>query len=165
MAGGLFVLIFVFMGSLMSKNYQDYQADILPNLLVEMANQSRTVNHLSELKPSPLLKKAAQLKAQDMVKNGYFAHTSPDGKTPWYWFQKVSYKYLYAGENLAVNFDDNQEVNDAWLNSTLHRANILSKRFTEIGIAAAEGIYKGNKSTFVVVMFAVPSSSSSISAK
>jgi len=53
-----------------------------------------------------LLEQAAQLKANDMAEKGYFAHTSPDGKTPWEWLKDVSYPFLAAGENLAVNFLD-----------------------------------------------------------
>ena len=48
-----------------------------------------------------------------------------------------------AGENLAVNFSDSQDVTNAWMNSPEHRANILNGDFTQIGIATAQGTYKG----------------------
>jgi hypothetical protein len=96
------------------------------------------------------------MKANDMAAKSYFAHTSPEGLTPWYWFKKAGYVFSYAGENLAVNFRETQDVENALLASPTHRANILDPHFTEIGIATAEGIYKGNTATFVVESFGKP---------
>jgi len=129
---------------------------IIPSELTELTNSSRKQANLEELKENPLLTIAAQLKANDMAKNGYFAHTSPDHKTPWFWLKLAGYNYLYAGENLAVKFTKSESVSNAWMNSQTHRNNILGKQFTEIGIATAEGTYKGKKVTFVVQMFGTP---------
>ena len=109
------------------------------NALVDETNQKRVANGLPDLQVSPLLTAAAQEKANDMATKGYFAHTSPQGLTPWYWFEQVGYSFDYAGENLAVNFSDSQDVTDAWMNSPEHRANILSANFTQIGMATAQG--------------------------
>ncbi len=109
------------------------------NALVDETNQSRVANGLPDLQVSPLLQAAAQEKANDEATKGYFAHTSPQGLTPWYWFQQVDYNFDYAGENLAVNFSDSGDVTTAWMNSPEHRANILSTDFTQIGIATAQG--------------------------
>ena len=126
------------------------------NALVDETNQGRVVNGLPDLQVSPLLQAAAQEKASDMASKGYFAHTSPQGLTPWYWFQQVGYNFDYAGENLAVNFSDSQDVTTAWMNSPEHRANILSTDFTQIGIATAQGMYEGQLTTFVVEEFGTP---------
>ena len=129
---------------------------ILPNSLVDETNATRVSDDLSSLKPSALLEAAARDKANDMAKNGYFAHTSPTGITPWYWFEKVGYNFEYAGENLAINFIDSKDVMNAWMNSPEHRANILDSNFTQIGIATAEGTYEGRPATFVVQLFGTP---------
>jgi hypothetical protein len=126
------------------------------NALVDETNQSRVTNNLPDLQVSPLLQAAAQEKANDMATKGYFAHTSPQGLTPWYWFQQVGYNFDYAGENLAVNFSDSQDVTDAWMNSPEHRANILSTDFTQIGIATAQGVYNGAPAIYVVEEFGTP---------
>ena len=55
------------------------------------------------LAKSDMLQEAAEKKAQDMIENNYFAHTSPQGKTPWHWVEESGYDYRYAGENLAIN--------------------------------------------------------------
>jgi hypothetical protein len=126
------------------------------NALVDETNQNRVANGLPDLQVSPLLQMAAQDKANDMATKGYFAHTSPQGLTPWYWFQQVGYNFDYAGENLAVNFSDSENVTTAWMNSPEHRANILSADFTQIGIATAQGVYEGEPTTFVVEEFGAP---------
>lgn len=130
---------------------------VLPDALINQTNKIRSEDGLVTLTINPLLTDAARAKANDMVENGYFAHTSPAGITPWYWFQKVGYTFQYAGENLAVNFLDSSDVTTAWLNSPLHRKNILDGRFTEIGIAAAQGTYKDKDNVvFVVEFFGTP---------
>ena len=141
----------------------DLLASVLPSFLVDLANADRSANNVGTLKVNPKLVFAAEEKAKDMVSRGYFAHNSPDGVTPWHWIAKAEYDFAYAGENLAVNFDDSALVNDAWMNSPSHRTNILNGKFTEIGIAAIEGEYKGRKTMFVVQMFGTPAAPRALS--
>lgn len=129
---------------------------VIPDSLVVLANNNRVQNKLNSLAQNTVLQMAAQKKANDMAAKGYFAHTSPDGKSPWFWFKEVGYDFQYAGENLAVNFVDSQDVDTAWMNSPGHRANILNGKFTEIGIATAKGYYNGRETIFVVQMFGKP---------
>lgn len=136
--------------------YSNIFSSILPSVLVDLTNNDRSENNVSALKVNPLLELAAQLKAQDMATKGYFEHTSPEGLTPWFWLQKVGYRWSGAGENLAVNFSDSSDIENAWMNSSGHRANILDNRFSEIGIATAKGIYKGQEAIFVVQFFGRP---------
>lgn len=143
------------LGNIVLKN-TGLLASIQSAFLVDLANQDRVKESLSALNTNPVLVEAAQRKANDMAEKSYFAHTSPEGITPWFWFGDVGYQYLYAGENLAVNFTESIDVHEAWLNSPTHRKNILDGRFTEIGIATAQGFYKGRKATFVVQMFGRP---------
>lgn len=129
---------------------------VLPSVLVDLANDDREDEGFPALSISPVLEEAAQLKANDMAEKGYFAHTSPEGLAPWYWLDEAGYRYFAAGENLAVNFSDSKNVEEAWMDSPSHRANILSNNFTEIGIATARGEYKGRETVFVVQMFGRP---------
>ncbi len=131
-------------------------ANIAVNVLVDLTNDARLAYNESPLVRSATLEEAAKLKGADMVKYGYFAHNSPTGVTPWHWFKQAGYLFLYAGENLAINFTESRAVNDAWLASPLHRANMLDVNFREIGIATVEGVYQGNPTTFVVQMFGTP---------
>jgi hypothetical protein len=129
---------------------------ILANALVDETNQNRVANDVPPLTESPTLDEAAQEKANDMATNNYFAHTSPSGLSPWYWFEQVGYGFTYAGENLAVNFSDSQDVTNAWMNSTEHRENILNPNFTQIGMATATGTYEGHPAVYVVEEFGTP---------
>lgn len=135
-----------------------YLAEIFSTVLVKQTNEERVDNNLSTLRTSALLTKAAQLKANDMAEKGYFSHNTPDGKDSWYWFTLAGYAYAYAGENLAVNFTDSSDVTRAWMQSPDHRANIVNGNFQEVGIATAEGTYKGKSTTFVVQLFGTPAS-------
>ena len=132
-------------------------AAVVAAALVDLANADRTNDGLTTLSIDPTLQKAAQMKADDMASKSYFAHNSPDGHDPWYWFTQAGYSFSYAGENLAVYFSDSSDVNTAWMNSTEHRANILNPNFTAIGIATAQGIYQGQQTVFVVQEFGTPS--------
>ncbi len=134
-------------------NSETLVSSILPSVIVNYTNSERKDAKLPPLIESETLARAAQMKAEDMVKGGYFAHNSPDGRTPWYWFEQVSYNYVNAGENLAVHFTDSSDVVEAWMNSPAHRANILNGDFREIGVGAAKGIYEGFDTVFVVQLF------------
>lgn len=137
-------------------NGSNMLATVISNSLVDITNEDRVENGLRTLTPDPVLARAAQLKADDMAAKSYFAHTSPEGVTPWHWLAQAGYTFSYAGENLAVNFSDSVDVGEAWMNSPGHRANILNGRFTEIGIATAEGVYEGKATIFVVQFFGKP---------
>ena len=130
-----------------------YMASVLPSVLDDLTNQNRQVQNLPILSVSPVLNKVAELKANDMAQKGYFAHTSPEGKAPWYWFDQAGYNYEYAGENLAVDFTDSVDVARAWMNSPKHKANILKNAYTEIGTAIATGTYQGHATVFVAQEF------------
>lgn len=160
--GRLFALLVIFIveaafaASVFTFSRTDLLADIFPGALINEANNDRIKGDLVPLAVNPILVKAAKSKADDMASKGYFAHVSPEGKTPWYWLREAGYEFSYAGENLAVNFFDSQDLADAWMNSPLHRANIMNKNFTEIGIATSRGIYAGKETVFVVQFFGKP---------
>ena len=134
----------------------DMTATVLPAVLVDLTNNARTSNSEKPLVRNEVLDNAAKLKAENMASLGYFAHTSPTGITPWHWFNQAGYSFVYAGENLAINFTESVDVQNAWLNSPTHKANILSSKFTEIGIATFDGVYQGRPTTYVVQMFGSP---------
>lgn len=160
---GLAVLTLVILGAFAGTTYlaRDFigsggLAAVVTATLVDLANNDRKEESLGNLKINPILVEAAQAKADDMAEKGYFAHNSPEGLTSWHWFSEAGYSFSYAGENLAVNFSDSVDVEEAWMDSPTHRANIMNGKFTEIGIATAVGEYKGKETIFVVQMFGTP---------
>ena len=129
-------------------------ASVLPAALTTLTNADRAAEGISPVREDADLDKVAAAKAADMAAKGYFAHVSPSGKTPWDWLDEGGYQYTYAGENLAVDFTESKDVEEAWMNSPLHRANILKQQYTRVGIGVAEGIYQGKQVTFVAQFFA-----------
>lgn len=129
---------------------------VLPAVVTDATNAARADEQLSPLTRSAVLDQAAAMKAEDMADKGYFAHWSPEGVSPWHWFSEAGYRYVHAGENLAVHFTDSDAVVDAWLKSPSHRANIMNANYTEIGIGTASGRYEGYDTVFVVQLFGAP---------
>lgn len=154
------VLIFAFsidLTNLLNISESKYQTSaVLPSILAELTNNERVTSSLNILNQNELLNMAATMKAEDMAAKSYFAHISPEGRTPWSWLQDVNYVYEYAGENLAVNFSDSKYVTNAWMKSPTHAANILKSEYTEIGTGVATGTYNGRKSIFVAQVYAKP---------
>lgn len=126
---------------------------ILPGVIVDLTNDEREDLAVAPLARNVTLDEAARLKAEHMAQNQYFAHHSPDGVSPWYWFSQVGYNYLHAGENLAIHFSDSGEVVDAWMDSPSHRANIANGSYQEIGVGTARGNYQGFDTVYVVQLF------------
>jgi hypothetical protein len=156
--GLMFVLVILSFGianihALLWRHSDWLTSSILPAVVVDLTNDERGNDALHPLTRNGDLDRAAFLKAEDMAKNGYFAHFSPSGVSPWHWFDVVGYDYVHAGENLAVHFSDSDAVVDAWMNSPLHRANIMNGKYSEIGVGSAKGMYKGHETVFVVQLF------------
>jgi len=133
-----------------------YSSAITPQNIVDLTNQTRANLQLGKLTLNELLAGAAQAKANNMLAGQYFAHVSPAGRTPWSWIQDAGYRYAYAGENLAVHFTSTEGVQEGWMASPSHRANIVHPKYTEIGLGIAHGTYEGFETTFVVEMFGTP---------
>lgn len=135
---------------------------VLPAVVVDLTNDERSELAQAPLRRNSLLDEAARLKAEDMAKNSYFAHYSPDGVSPWHWFDEVSYVYAHAGENLAIHFKDSGAVVDAWMKSPAHKANIVNNKYTEIGVGTAKGKYDGFDTVFVVQLFGTPAMATNV---
>ena len=139
-----------------------FQSSIaVPEVLTEI-NSQRTEVNLLPLKLNDQLSEAAWEKAQDMMNRQYWSHNSPDGFEPWIFLDRVGYNYKFAGENLARNFSDTNQMVQAWMSSPTHKENILNPEYTEIGIAVLSGSYQDNPTTLVVNFFGKPLNSPNI---
>ncbi len=133
-----------------------YASSIKIDDLLLLTNKRREAAGLDDLKINYELSAAAQNKANDMFKKGYWAHVSPDGVEPWDFILAQKYDYSYAGENLAKNFGDSKEVVDAWYNSPSHKENLLNTHYVDVGFAVVNGTLDGYETTLVVQMFGRP---------
>lgn len=102
--------------------------------VIRLVNVERAKQGLSALTENTELSKVAQLKSQDMHDNKYFSHTSPTYGSPFDMMKKFGITYSSAGENIAMGYKTPAAVVEGWMNSSGHRANILSSSFTQIGI-------------------------------
>jgi len=133
------------------------EAFLTKNGVIALTNLQRQQNGLASLKDNPLLDKAAALKLKDMFTNQYFGHISTSGAGPDFWIEKSGYEYVMIGENLALgNFEDDQELIEAWMQSPGHRANILNQRYQEIGVAVGRGTFEGKLTWLAVQEFGLP---------
>lgn len=133
-----------------------YSSEITAQKVFDQTNSERAKLGLEPLTYSTVLSESAKAKAEDMFKYDYWAHNSPQGKTPWTFFNSVGYKYSVAGENLAKDFYDTDSLLAAWMNSPTHRENIVNVKYQEIGIAVVNGTLDGIKTTLVVQHFGTP---------
>lgn len=129
-------------------------AGINPVRVFEVTNSERKNNGSVILTWNDVLAKAADTKAKDMFLKQYFAHNSPEGKTPADLVSEAGYDYIKTGENLALGvFKDEDDLVKAWMDSPGHRENILNPKFRELGVAVVSGYYKGDKVIIAVQEF------------
>ena len=106
----------------------------LPDLIV--------FDGLSPLTLVAELYRCARVKSEDMHDAGYFSHESPTYGSPFDMMLSFGLSYAYAGENIAKGYGSAEAVVNAWMNSSGHRANILSANFTRLGVGyVADGGY------------------------
>ena len=108
--------------------------------LLDLINNFRAQNGQPALARNGKLDTAALSHSRDMANRGYFAHNSPEGSTPDQRIAAAGYSYSWWGENIyrsAPGDDSAQSAFTSWVNSSGHRANMLSSNFTQIGIGRA----------------------------
>lgn len=139
-------------------NVLGYASNITAADVVVMTNQERAKAGLPELTTNAKLNQAATAKAAHMFEQQYWAHVAPDGTQPWAFFKQANYSYRAAGENLARDFNNTDDMMKAWMASPTHRANIVNGRYQEIGVAVVDGTLLGTETTLVVQLFGSPMS-------
>lgn len=121
--------------------------------VVALTNRHRAEAGLVPLVPSARLAAAAQAHDDDMVRRGFFAHESPDGRSVADRVRAAGYDFRVVAENLAAGQRTAAEVVQGWLDSPGHRANLLHPDVREIGVAYAEG---GTYGTVWTQVFGTP---------
>lgn len=130
-----------------------HAANYTSQQVIALTNEDRAALGLEPVQADAQLMQAAMDKARDMFEKGYWDHYGPNGETPWQFIRAEGIQYTVAGENLGKGFSDVNKLNQAWLNSPAHRANIVKPEFNEIGVAVMDGTLEGKEVTLVVQMF------------
>ncbi|HEX5744482.1 MAG TPA: CAP domain-containing protein [Candidatus Saccharimonadales bacterium] len=160
------MLLIVFMGLLVNsvwsgKGVLGSTSDFSASSLLSDTNAERAKHGEPPLRLDARLSNAAQAKADDMIKYGYWSHTSPDGKTPWTFITQSGYRYQVAGENLAYGFASATDSVVGWMNSPEHRDNILNKAYRDVGfgVASSPNFMGHGPETIVVAEYGRPAES------
>jgi len=106
--------------------------------MLALINQTRFERGLPALVTDPQLQAAARDHSRDMFRRAYFAHETPDRKSPFERIHAAGIAYVMAGENIAYA-PDVDEAQTRLMASPPHRANITDADFKRVGI----GVYRG----------------------
>ncbi len=120
--------------------------------IISISNAARQEQGISPLKPQPQLMEAAAAKAKAMIAANSWSHNTPT-QTPWQFIDTTGYIYIIAGENLAKDFENAQDVVAAWLNSPSHRENLLNPEYSDTGVAVIEGSFQQKTNSTLVVQY------------
>lgn len=131
-----------------------YMTGKIQDEIFNLINDERRSVNVETVSMNPILERAAQAKAEDMIGKNYFAHKSPAGKMVWDTINREEYPYLYVGENLAMNFTSANSAHRALMQSPSHKKNILNSRYLDVGIAVVNGEINGKQTNVLVQVFA-----------
>lgn len=127
----------------------------MQKVLLKEVNAERRAAGLAPLRLDGKLEKAAQAHACDNARRHSISHESSDGSALQHRLKRVGYAFGVAAENTGRGFGSPERAVDWWMNSSGHRANILMKGISEIGIGIAESAAPDSRLHWVLV-FAKP---------
>ena len=104
--------------------------------VIRLVNIHRSVAGVGALEMNPLLRDAAQIRAQELP--ALFSHSRPGGREWHTVFGEVGLRPSGSGENIASGHTTPSAVVIGWMNSPAHRNNVLAGNFTQIGV----GVYQ-----------------------
>jgi uncharacterized protein YkwD len=110
--------------------------------MLRLVNQERMANGLAPLEADPEMAEVARRHSADMFARGYFAHNTPENKSPFERMRESEVKFRTAGENLALA-PTVPIAHTGLMNSPGHRANILKPQFGRVGIGILDGGRRG----------------------
>lgn len=110
--------------------------------MLELVNRERTAAGLRPVAPDPELTEVARRHSGDMFARSYFAHDTPEGRSPFDRMREGGVRFQTAGENLALA-PSLQVAHNGLMNSPGHRRNILDPQFGRLGIGILDGGMRG----------------------
>ncbi len=130
-----------------------------PKEIIKETNKLRKAQGLSPLVENKNLSLAAKARVNDMVHTGSFSHqiaTTTPGITYNTFIDDTGYKRGYSGENLARGYAKAKDVLKGFTDSPTHKANLLNKNYSDVGIAITKGKQNGKTVNYIVQMFGSP---------
>jgi len=130
--------------------------EALTQAMLGRVNAERRTARLSPLRLDPALTAAAQKHADDMLARSFYGHETPEGRTPLHRVKAAGYEPAAVAENVARGQYSVEEVMDGWMDSKVHRVNILGRDYAGIGLGFAHGINESGPATYWVQVFGRP---------
>ncbi len=121
--------------------------------LLNLINAERASHGLGPVRMSNVLMQVARAHSQDMIDRDFFDHTNPDGWGPGDRLDNAGYNWMTYGENIGGGYTSAELMSNGWMNSSGHRAIMLTPEFTEIGIGYVAGGFYGH---YWTALFATP---------
>lgn len=100
--------------------------------VLELVNEERAKAGVAPLTLDTSAQAAADTRAREIKSS--FSHTRPNGSSFSTALTEAGVNFRASGENIAYGQKSPEAVMNGWMNSSGHRANILNKNFTSIGI-------------------------------
>ena len=129
----LFIVCFCLLVTPSGAETFDFNDSVSKAVLNEI-NTRRISHGRNALRINNILCEVAQSHAEDMKKNDFFAHHSPQNGNLQDRIKTTSYSYRTIGENLSTGHLSPLSLVNAWMKSAKHRVIILEEAYREIGI-------------------------------
>lgn len=130
---------------------------INPVDIVKYVNIERNKIGSPSLRLNTILMKAAQMRADVILKYQNFSHQDPHENIELTTvLPMLSYRYRYASENIGMGGLSAENFVGGFMNSDRHRENLLNKDLTETGTAVVTGPYQQYYVNIAVQIFAIP---------
>ena len=166
LASAVLVLTAFVADSALASSRSETILQTLNRQVLASVNRFRAAHGLGALHESAGLDRSARRHSLEMGRLGYFGHSSADGMQFWqrirHSYPAGGYSYWAVGENLvwaspSVSAGGAMKL---WISSPPHRANLLSRKWRQMGIAAvgvvrAPGIYGRRRVTIITTDFGV----------
>jgi uncharacterized protein YkwD len=130
---------------------------INPSDIILYINNERMKKGAPPLRENATLTKAAQMRANVILKYQNFSHQDPfehiqlDTVLP-----MVHYPFRWASENIGMGDSSARAFVGGFMSSPSHKANLLNPELTETGVALVTGPYQQYYVNIVVQLFAIP---------
>ncbi len=108
---------------------QDQEAVSYAAQVLQLVNTERAKVGVRPLRLNSELLTASGVRAEEISR--HFSHERPDGSSC---FSVLPNRNRAMGENIAAGSATPEAVVDQWMNSPGHRANMLDRRYTELGV-------------------------------
>ena len=121
--------------------------------IFNMTNEAREKDKKQTLQPDPVLFQVARAHGANLAKKGVLSHVI-DGKNPADRVRDAGYRFSWVAENIAAGYRWSPETTfQVWMNSQIHKTNIMDEKFRAIGISVVHG---DNDQIYYVQVFAAP---------